>query len=494
MADPLAELIEKLKTVDENKLSASLRSISPDDGKYASDSDKLRDYLSADAEWKTCAYIQYLLLKTRYEFDIKSKEEGKIKKNYVTEEQVNKLKEVLSSAKTTNMNLLEDILRHDQLAVIEELGRVAGQEIKSLLHPGTTSYDVLDTARSYLIKESWFKVVRNQIKETIDKLCNLSERTMDVIMVGRTHLQHTSPVTFGFFLSSYAARLADRMKLCDQYFGDLRGKISGIVGTGAGIEQCVGCDSLEFEKKLLFNLGLEPDYTATQIVMKERLADVGHGLVSLARVLGDFANDMRILYSSDINEVTSMSNSKKLGLSSTDANKNNPVNWENIAGTIPVIESGMRVLYELIQSDLQRDLRGSVQARYQPHGMIAETYRIFKKASNAIDDIGLVNDSIEKNLANVRNNPSEATVTILRGEGFIHSKLGVGHKFVTEMSIKVRKNKSKLVDESLKDEEFKSMYESLPETKKRILNGELELYLGCAKQKTLMNINYARKA
>ncbi len=60
------------------------------------------------------------------------------------------------------------------------------------------------------------------------------------------------------------------------------------------------------------------------------------------------------------------------------------------------------------------------------------------------------------------------------------------------MSKRVRKNGSRLIDESLVDDEFKTLYERLTENKKRILNGELELYLGSVKEKTRININYTR--
>lgn len=74
-------------------------------------------------------------------------------------------------------------------------------------------------------------------------------------------------------------------------------------------------------------------------------------------VLANFANDMRILYSSEIQEVTSMDAAKRMGGSSADAGKNNPINWENIAGKFAIVESGMRILYEMMRTDMQRDLR-----------------------------------------------------------------------------------------------------------------------------------------
>ncbi|MBW2966410.1 hypothetical protein KY342_04880, partial [Candidatus Woesearchaeota archaeon] len=307
------------------------------------------------------------------------------------------------------------------------------------------------------------------------------------------HLQNTSPVPFGATLAGYAARFANRVERCDEYFNDLRGKISGIVGTGASIEMVIGKEkALEFEEAVLKKLDLKPDYTATQIVQKERLADVGHGLVTLMHVLGDFANDMRLLYSSAINEVTSRDNAERLGGSSADALKNNPINYENICGKVVVVESGMRVLYDMIHSDLQRDLRGSVQARYQPQAMMVETYESFSRFNNrALTQLSVNEDTMARNLQPVKDNPSEAMVAILRGAQWVHSKYGVGHDFVKEMGKKAQKQGIRLLDAALEDDEFRNLYDILPKDKQDILNGKLEKYVGAAKEKAGLNIAYA---
>src|SRR3989344_5319383 len=266
MAEKNLDLVSQLTPDEKAVAEFRLRSVCPDDGKYGKSTNKLRDYLSAEAEWKECARIQSFLV---------------------------------------------------------EIGRHVSPETKALLHPGTTSYDVLDTARAQLIKRAWREVMRPEVTNAVKGLCDLAENTVDVLQVGRTHLQDTSPVLFGGILASYAARLADRVSRCDLYFNDLRGKISGIVGTGASIDMVIGDrKSLEFEKMVLEKLELTPDYTATQVTQKERFADVGHGIVSLMSVLGDFANDMRMLYSSSIQEVSDRESAARLGGSSADAGKN----------------------------------------------------------------------------------------------------------------------------------------------------------------------------
>ena len=474
-------LVSKLNPDELQELEFSLSAISPDDGKYRKASKNLIDYLSAGAEWRACALVQEKLLETRVEF-------GQAK-----QENLDEFRRVKVSP--ANMHLLEgEITRHDQLAVIEEIGRHVSPETKALLHPGTTSYDILDTARSYLLKRAWIDVFRPEVGKTIENLCDLGERSLGIIQVGRTHLQSTAPLSFGSTFASYAARLANRVEFSDRVVGDLRGKVSGIVGTGASVEMVIGeGEALKFEYEVLSKLGLEPDPTATQIVQKERLADVGHGIVTLSAVLGDFANDMRLLYSTGIGEVTSRDNEKRLGGSSADATKNNPINYENIAGKSVVVESGMRVVYDLIRSDLQRDLRGSVTARYQPQAMITQTYESFTRVNRSLKNLSINEDVVDRNLDYFRNNPGEAMVAILRGEQWVHPEYGVGHNFVKEMGKKAKQEGKFLLEVSLRDKNFRELYDNKLSNKKRmILQGDVGEYIGHSMGRAEMNIGYAR--
>lgn len=481
MAENL-DLVSKLSIEEKAIAEFRLKSISPDDGKYGKSADRLRDYLSAEAEWRECARIQAISLEVRADFDQAKKE------------QVDEVAEALKKISPLNMSLLEELVtKHDQLAVIEEIGRYVQPETKALLHPGTTSYDILDTARSSLLKRAWYEIIRPEISNSIEQLCNLAKHFINILQVGRTHLQNTSPVPLRTTLAGYSARIANRTELCDKYFNNLKGKISGIVGTGASIEMVIGQGkSIDFELEILKKLGLEPDYTATQIVQKEALADVGHGLTTLMHVLADFTNDIRMLYSSAIGEVTSRDNAERLGGSSADATKNNPIQYENITGKATVVESGMRVLYEMIHSDFQRDHRGSVQGRYQPQAMITQVFEAFNRLNKSLPQLSINEDVIARNLESVRKNPSEALVAILKGEGWIHSKYGIGHDFVKEIGKKAKKEGRSLTDVALEDQEFKLLYDKLPIYKQEILKGKLENYIGCSIEKAMKNINYAQ--
>lgn len=483
MTEQDLDLVGKLKP-DELALERfRLQCICPLDGKYGKKVDPVRKYLSAEAEWRACAQIQRELLAIRVEI-------GQVDRAHLDE-----VDAALEKIDPLNISLLEEkVTKHDQLAVLEEIGRFVSPETKALLHPGTTSYDILDSARSYLIKRAWKEEIRPTIVKSIDKLCELGERSMDILQVGRTHLQDTSPVPFGATLAGYAARFADRVEKCDFAFDDLRGKMSGIVGTGASVEMVIGeGKALTFEKEVLARLGLKPDYTATQIVQKERLADVGNGLVTLMSVLDDFSHDIRMMYSSAIQEVTSRDNASRLGGSSADATKNNPIEYENMEGASRIVGSQMGILYSLIQSDFQRDLTGSVEARYQPGMMMAQTYESFKRLSRALDQLSVNEDRMAANLQSVRDNPSEAMVAILRGEGWVHPRYGVGHDFVKEMGKQAKKSGLPLTQVCLEDPSFREIYSQLSERKRQILDGKLEYYTGPSVDKAHENIQYARE-
>lgn len=459
------------------------RCFCPLDGKYAEKVEPLRDYLTAEAEWRACAHVQRTLLETRVEFG--QAEQGNL----------DELDKALPNISPLNMALLEErVTKHDQLAVIEEIGRFVSQETKALLHPGTTSYDILDTVRSYLYKRAWHEQIRPVVAKPIAELCRLSVISSNTMQVGRTHLQNTSPVLFGGMLAGYAARLAERVEKCDAAFDDLRGKVSGIVGTGASIDMVVGeGKSIEFEEIVLEKLGLKPDYTATQIVQKERLADVGHGIITLMSVLGDFSEDIRQMYSSAIGEVTSRDNAERLGGSSASPGKNNPIEYENVSGSVSVAQAAISVFYSLIQSDFQRDLKGSVVARYQPGMVMAQCYESFGRLGKALGQLSINEDKMAANLEPVRQSPDEAMTAILRGEGWMHSKYGVGHEFVKKMVQTAKKSGAGLLDVCLEDGEFREVYDGLSEVKQKILNGEMEHYLGSAAERARINRDYALK-
>ena len=218
--DTKIDLVSKLDAERRQIERWRLRSVSPDTGKYGAYSEPLEPYLSPEAEWKMFAQVQRALLETRVKF-------GQAKPEHLKE-----LDRAMEEFDPLNASLIEtdrDLkINHDQLAVLEELGNHLSEEVKALLHPGTTSYDIVDTSRAYLLREAWKQVIRPKAVEVITALCVASEEQEEVIQAGRTHLQKTSPVPISMTFALYAARMAERTERCDQAFTTLKGKVSGM--------------------------------------------------------------------------------------------------------------------------------------------------------------------------------------------------------------------------------------------------------------------------
>ena len=123
---------------------------------------------------------------------------------------------------------------------------------------------------------------------------------------------------------------------------------------------------------------------------------------------------------------------------------------------------------------------------------MVQTHESFLRLNKSLEQLSVNEDRVAENLQSVRENPSEAMVSILRGEKWIHSKYGVGHDFVKEIGKRAKKEDKSLLVVALEDSEFREVYDSLSEKKKSILSGKLEYYVGSAFERAKKNIEYVR--
>jgi adenylosuccinate lyase len=461
----------------------AMRSMSVYDGKYRKKIAPLMDCLSEEAyDWRAIAEVQHAMIKTQHEFGI------------VGEEIVEDSRQALKKFDPVNAKYIEaNVTNHDIVAVILDLSRHCELETPTHYHKGTTSYDALDTGRAALLKKVYKQFFRPAACDLMKEFTRISKHAEDenLIRVGRTHLQDTSPVPFAMVFASYGRQVAENIEELDYFFSKLKGKISGMTGTGAGVEKATKVNQFDYEKMLLEKLDLIPDMTATQVTNKSVLASIGHGMTNLTYTIVDFANDVRIYYSSAIKEMTTSDNAASLGLSSTSAAKNNPINFENVVGTARLVEGGMGILYQTKISNIDRDLCNSKPLREEPRSMICKTYEAVTRLTGRLKKLALIKDNIEKNLTEYRRLPDEAMVCILKGEEFTHSKYGLPHSFVKEMAKSVKTDKTKkLIDQCLKDDEFKTCYENMSNENQRILQGEVELYIGNAYERARINRDF----
>jgi adenylosuccinate lyase len=124
---------------------------------------------------------------------------------------------------------------------------------------------------------------------------------------------------------------------------------------------------------------------------------------------------------------------------------------------------------------------------------MTETYESFSRLNGALKNLSLITDNIDRNLEPLRKYPSEAMVTILRGEGWVHPTYGVGHDFVKEIGKMAIRKKKPLLEVALEDPFFSKLFNELPFYKQDILSGKVQVYLGTCDERTAINIADAKK-
>lgn len=257
----------------------------------------------------------------------------------------------------------ERILGHDIASLAYILGERCG-ECGKYVHYGATSYDIVDTAWSLLIREA-MKLTSSKLKVVIGKLIELARKYSDALEVGRTHGQHAEPITFGFKFSNYIYELTrslERLKEAEKRAVKL--KISGAVGTMAAWEG----KGLEIERSMAKQLDLEPHLISTQVAPRDGFAELISSLAILASQLDRFAFEVRELSRTEIGEMSELS--EGIG-SSTMPHKRNPVTAERISGLAKLMRSYVIASLENIPLMHERDLTNSSSERILiPHAFL----------------------------------------------------------------------------------------------------------------------------
>ncbi len=252
----------------------------------------------------------------------------------------------------------EKVTRHDIAAMVEILSEECGEH-GEYVHWGVTSNDITDTALALQLKDA-LNIIKKRLAALIEILCEKSEEYAELVMPGRTHGQHAVPITLGFKLAVYAAELArsyERMLQLSKRV--LVGKIGGAVGTMAAL----GPKALIIEEKTMRRLGLEPVEIATQVVCRDRLAELACWAALLGSSLDRLAVEIRNLQRTEIMEVAEGFGEEQRG-SSTMPQKQNPVDSEKVSGLAKVLRGLVTPALENIPLWHERDLSNSSSERF----------------------------------------------------------------------------------------------------------------------------------
>jgi adenylosuccinate lyase len=253
---------------------------------------------------------------------------------------------------------------HDIIAQVNMIRKRVSDEAKTGVHRTATSYDIVDTANMLRYRDAFVNVILPDMVSLEKVWIDATRSERDTLQIGRTHLQHAEPITFGFAMAWYVSRFGRRILKVKEAVENLEGKFSGAVG--AYNASCLFVeDPEEFEREVLAEVGLNPTEISTQITQPEPMADLMHYVISSFTVLANWADDMRNLQRPEIGEIV-QPRGKDVSRSSTMPHKANPRGLENIKSLWKVTVPYMFVMYLDQISDHQRDLTNSASRRYVP--------------------------------------------------------------------------------------------------------------------------------
>lgn len=294
----------------------------------------------------------------------------------------------------------EQRTRHNIRALVNCIQRKVSEPARPFVHLTATSVDIMDTASALRYRDFSKNVLLPEGLNLLQTLIDLASREKSTVQMGRTHGQHAVPVTFGFAVAEYVARLGNRLMAIERAASNLRGKMAGAVGAyNAGTILFDDADA--FEREVLAELGMVPSEYSTQIVMPEYAADFFHAAVSAFGVLANLADDIRNLQRSEISEVAERFEQTQVG-SSTMPHKRNPWNFEHVKSIWKVFMPRMMTVYMDQISEHQRDLTNSASGRFAPE-ILAGLVLAFRRLNTVVGRIVIDYERMAANLEASKN-------------------------------------------------------------------------------------------
>jgi adenylosuccinate lyase len=258
---------------------------------------------------------------------------------------------------------IEQTTQHDVIAFTTAVAERVGPAAR-WLHFGLTSSDVLDTAQAIQMREASGLIVRD-IGVLMEAVRERAEEHRRTPMIGRTHGVHAEPMTFGLKLALWYAELQrdlDRVLRARHVVSV--GKISGAVGTFAHLDPSI-------EARVCERLGLEPAPVSSQVIQRDRHAELLSALAITAASLEKFALEIRGLQKTETGEVEEPFAKGQKG-SSAMPHKRNPIGSEQIVGLARLIRANCMAAFENIALWHERDIsHSSVERVILPDSFIA---------------------------------------------------------------------------------------------------------------------------
>src|SRR2546422_5055842 len=263
---------------------------------------------------------------------------------------------------------IQERVKHEMIALLTSLEEQLGPDSR-FVHIGLTTSDVWDTALALQLRDAADLLLAGQARLQ-DALRALALRHKDTLTVGRTHGVHAEPTSFGLKAAVWyteAQRNLERLRRARQAVAV--GKLSGAVGTFAHVEP-------EVEAEVCRELGLEPAVVSTQIVQRDRHAEVCAMLAVAAASLETIALEVRGLQRTEILQAQEPFGEGQKG-SSAMPHKRNPELAERICGLARLLRTNALAALENVALWHERDIsHSSVERVILPDSTILVDYML----------------------------------------------------------------------------------------------------------------------
>jgi len=331
---------------------------------------------------------------------------------------------------------IEKDIGHDVMAVVLALSEKSG-EAGRYVHLGATSNDITDTALALQLRDA-LAILEKDLDELKAALLALAKKHRKTVMLGRTHGQAAVPITFGLKMAVFALEVQRHIDRLQQARSRICvGKMSGAVGTGAAF----GPKALEIQELVMRDLGIAYEEASSQVVGRDRLAELMGLLANAAASAEKFATEVRNLQRTEIAEAAEAFGEKQVG-SSTMANKENPVTSENVCGLARIVRGFVVPAYEDVPLWHERDLTNSAAERIMvPHALILVD-DLLAKLAGVFANLRVYPERMRENLERTKGQAmAESVMIALTAKGVGRQE---AHKLVQDAAKRAREKDAHL--------------------------------------------------
>ncbi len=347
---------------------------------------------------------------------------------------------IMKTATVEHVNLsrvkeIEREIKHDLMSVVRALAEACGTS-GAYVHLGATSSDILDTATALQLKEA-LRLIEERLESLEQILMEGAIRHKKTMMMGRTHGQHALPITFGLKLAVWmreTGRHIQRLRDCRDRV--LVGKMTGAVGTQAGL----GPQAVELQRLVMERLDLKWVEVSTQIVQRDRLAELICLLSTIGSTLDKIATEIRELQRPEIGEVFEFFEREKQVGSSTMPHKHDPQTCETICGLAKIMRSLVLPALENVPTWHERDMTQSSAERFVvPEACILLDHMLFWM-TRVLTNLKVDEERMVKNMGLTQGRMmSEAVMLTLARKGLGRQR---AHELVRRLALKSDAEKS----------------------------------------------------